>query len=146
MKTRIGFISNSSSSSFVCYGRALSNLELNTIAKVGADILKSIDIDSSSLRDWEKTYIRNIDCSRSAANTIDVLNHLYGNIIFNNTSDTEDQYFLGKGVNIDDCDENVIESLSQEELKSTEKGIRDFEKTMNLPEGEIKLFYGNNYW
>lgn len=143
---RLGFISNSSSSSFVCYGRALSNFELNTIAKVGADILKSIDVDSSSLRDWEKTYIRNIDCSRSAANTIGVLNHLYGNIIFNNTSDTEDQYFLGKGVNIDDCDENVIESLSQEELKSTEKGIRDFEKTMNLPEGEIKLFYGNNYW
>lgn len=146
MKTRIGFISNSSSSSFVCYGRALSISDLKEIAKVGADILKGIDIDSFSLQDWEKNYIRNIDCGRSVTNTISVLNHLYGNIIFNNTSDTEDQYFLGKGVSFDNCDENVIESLSQEELKDMEKSIRDFEKTMNLPEGEIKLFYGNNYW
>ena len=146
MKTRIGFISNSSSSSFVCYGRSLSNFELNAIAKVGADILKGINIDSSSLQDWEKTYIRNIDCSRSVANTISVLNHLYGSIIFHNNTDEEDQYFLGKGVDFNNCDDNVIEYFSQEELKSTEKGIRDFEKTMNLSEGEIKLFYGNNYW
>lgn len=146
MKTRIGFISNSSSSSFVCYGRTLSISDLKEIAKVGADILKGIDIDSSSLRDWEKDYIRNIDYGRSVTNTISVLNHLYGNIVFNNTSDTEDQYFLGKGVDFNDCDDNVIESFSQEELKDTEKRIRDFEKTMNLPEGEIKLFYGNNYW
>lgn len=144
MKTRIGFISNSSSSSFVCYGRALSIFDLTAIAKAGIDVLK--DIDADSLSDYEKYYIRNIDCHRSVADTIRVLNHVYKNIIFNPVSDSEDQYFLGKGVDFCNCDDNVVECFSQEELKNTENDIRAFEKTMNLPEGEIKLFYGNNYW